>query len=59
MNCCCASSDCAKLYDGLALVTANATTGPRGVYQEPASDLSLHTMLASLAGHVAVLQAGS
>lgn len=48
-----------KLYDGLALVTANATTGPQGVHQEPASDLSLRSMLASLAGHVAVLQAGS
>lgn len=43
----------AKLYDGLALVTTNATTGLQGVYQEPAPDLSLHTMLASLAGHVA------
>lgn len=48
-----------KLYDGLALVTASAETGPKGLYQEPVSDLSVRAMLASLAGHVAVLQAGT
>ncbi len=46
-------------YDGLALVTANATTGPQGEHKEPAADLTLRRMLASLAGHVAAQQAGS
>jgi len=47
------------LYDGLALVTATAHTGPYGDHQQPAADLTLRRMLASLAGHVAVLQANA
>src|ERR1700687_5813609 len=41
-----------KQYDSAALLLATEKEGPRGVYEEPASDLTMKRLLASLAGHV-------
>jgi hypothetical protein len=41
-----------KLYDGTAFVMSAEKQGKRGVYTEPAIDLSMKRFLAGLAGHV-------
>jgi hypothetical protein len=47
-----------KLYDSAAFVTSTEAGGPRGAYSEPAPDLNMKGLLASLAGHVAGYLAG-
>lgn len=42
-----------KFYDGTAFITSTKEDGPRGKYREPAPDLTMKTLLAGLAGHVA------
>jgi hypothetical protein len=41
-----------KTYDAAALLLATETGGPKGIYEEPASDLTMKRLLAGLAGHV-------
>lgn len=41
-----------KLYDAAAFLMATEKGGPKGEYAEPATDLSMKKLLASLAGHV-------
>jgi hypothetical protein len=41
-----------KQYDSAALLLATEEGGPRGVYREPATDLTMKMLLAGLAGHV-------
>ncbi len=41
-----------KHYDSAALLLATENEGPKGIYEEPASDLTMKRLLASLAGHV-------
>ena len=41
-----------KQYDSAALLLATEKEGPKGIYEEPASDLTMKRLLASLAGHV-------
>jgi len=40
-------------FDGAALLLSTEEAGPVGDYREPASDLSIRRMMASLAGHTA------
>ncbi len=47
-----------KQYDSAALLLATETGGPRGVYAEPAADLTMRKLLAGLAGHVVAYVAG-
>ena len=47
-----------RLYDGAAFLKATASGGPRGVFAEPAKDLTMKTFLAGLSGHVGVYLAG-
>lgn len=42
-----------KHYDASALVMATEKDGPKGIYTEPATDLTMKRFLASLAGHIA------
>lgn len=42
-----------KLYDAAVFITATEKGGPRGDYEEPATDLTMKRLLAGLAGHVA------
>jgi hypothetical protein len=42
-----------KLYDATALLMATSSGGPKGKYSEPAEDVSMKRLLASLAGNVA------
>ena len=42
-----------KLYDATAFLMATTAGGPKGKYSEPAKDLTMKKLLASLAGHVA------
>jgi hypothetical protein len=41
-----------KLYDGAAFLMATEAQGAKGIYREPADDLSMKRFLAGLAGHV-------
>jgi hypothetical protein len=41
-----------KTYDAAALLLATEKGGPKGIYEEPASDLTMKRLLAGLAGHV-------
>jgi hypothetical protein len=41
-----------KTYDSAALLLATEKGGPKGIYAEPASDLTMKRLLAGLAGHV-------
>ena len=41
-----------KTYDSAALLLATDKDGPKGIYAEPASDLTMKRFLAGLAGHV-------
>ena len=41
-----------KLYDAAAFLMATEVGGPKGIYREPTSDLTMKKFLASLAGHV-------
>lgn len=41
-----------KTYDSTALLLATEKGGPKGIYSEPASDLTMKRFLAGLAGHV-------
>jgi len=41
-----------KLYDGAAFLMADRRDGLRGVYSEPAPDLTIHGFLVGLAAHV-------
>jgi hypothetical protein len=41
-----------KTYDSAALLLATEKGGPKGIYGEPASDLTMKRLLAGLAGHV-------
>lgn len=41
-----------RLYDKGALLLSNRTDGPGGTFREPASDLGMKQLLASLGGHV-------
>src|ERR1017187_4773239 len=41
-----------KTYDSAALLLATDKGGPKGIYAEPASDLTMKRLLAGLAGHV-------
>jgi len=41
-----------KQYDSAALLLATEKGGPKGVYSEPAPDLTIKRLLAGLAGHV-------
>lgn len=41
-----------KHYDSAALLLATEKGGPRGIYSEPASDLTMKRLLIGLAGHV-------
>ncbi len=41
-----------KLYDGASFLMSTEKGGKRGVYSEPAADLSMKRFLAGLAGHV-------
>jgi hypothetical protein len=47
-----------KLYDSAAFITSTEVGGPRGSYDEPAADLTMKGLLASLAGRVAGYLAG-
>jgi hypothetical protein len=47
-----------QLYDAAAFMLATTDGGPAGVYAEPAADLTVRQLLASLAGHVAGIIAG-
>lgn len=42
-----------KLYDSAAFMMATAASGPKGIFTEPASDLTMQRLLAGLAGHTA------
>ena len=42
-----------KLYDATAVLMTTAAGGAKGKYSEPAEDLTMRKLLASLAGHVA------
>jgi len=44
-----------KLYDSAAFLTSTEEGGPRGEFKEPAADLAMKRLLASLAGHRGVL----
>lgn len=46
-----------KLYDPAALLTTTAEDGLQGNYAEPASDLTMHRLLARMAAHVSGLMA--
>lgn len=46
-----------RLYDSAAFITATEEGGSRGIYREPASDLTMRRLLASLAGHVSAMMA--
>jgi hypothetical protein len=48
-----------KLYDAAALLMSTKTGGPCGKYSEPAEDLRMQRLLASLAGHAVGIAAGS
>jgi hypothetical protein len=48
-----------KLYDATALLMATESGGTKGKYTEPAEDLSMKKLLASLAGHAAAYVATS
>lgn len=41
-----------KTYDSAALLLATEKGGPKGIYNEPAQDLTMKRLLAGLAGHV-------
>lgn len=43
-----------RLYDSAAFILATEGGGPRGIFSEPATDLSTKAFLAGLAGHVGV-----
>lgn len=43
-----------RLYDGAAFLMATEKGGPRGVFSEPASDMTMKTFLAGLAGRIGV-----
>jgi len=43
-----------RLYDSAAFLMASESSGPKGEYSEPASDLSMRVFLAGLAGHIGV-----
>ena len=45
-------------YDAAAFLTSKEKGGDRGQYTEPADDLTMKRLLASLAGHVDVYLAG-
>ncbi len=47
-----------KLYNSAVLILASEEGGPKGKFTEPATDLSMATFLAGLAGHVGVYLAG-
>ena len=47
-----------QLYDAAAFLLATKEEGPLGRYSEPAADLTMRQLLASLAGHVAGIIAG-
>jgi hypothetical protein len=47
-----------KTYDCAALVLANAAGGPKGLYREPATDLTMKRLVAGLAGHILTYVAG-
>lgn len=46
-------------YDQAALLLATETQGPKGVYSEPAADLTVRKFLAGLIGHVGAQIAGN
>jgi hypothetical protein len=43
-----------RLYNSAAFLMATDVGGPKGEHTEPAKDLGMNTLLASLAGHVGV-----
>lgn len=47
-----------KLYDAAALLLATEQGGARGEYSEPAADLEMRRLLASLVGHTSAYLAG-
>ena len=47
-----------QLYDASAFLVATETSGPRGIYTEPAPDLAMKKFLGGLGGHVAGYLAG-
>ncbi|MFZ4578271.1 MAG: PaeR7I family type II restriction endonuclease [Myxococcota bacterium] len=47
-----------QLYDAAAFLMATPDGGPRGVYTQPAADLTMRQLLAGLAGRVAAIIAG-
>ena len=47
-----------KLYDRAAFLMSTEAQGLQGIYTEPAADLTMHKLLASLVGHAAACAAG-
>lgn len=47
-----------KLYDSAAFLASTAVNGPKGVFTEPATDLTMRKFLAGLGGHVCGYIAG-
>lgn len=43
-----------RLYDSAAFLLATPAGGPKGEFREPAQDMTMRALLASLAGHVGV-----
>jgi hypothetical protein len=43
-----------RMYDGAAFLMATEKGGPKGVFAEPANDITMRTFLAGLAGHIGV-----